>query len=145
MILRPPISSLSDTLCPYTTFFRSSDMARIRTRARKCDGGYILNGGKIWCTNASLADFVTVAAKTGEGDQPGSINFFIVERGMKGFTVGRKEDKMGARGVPSHAIFFEDVFIPDENRVRSEERRVGKACVSTCRSRWSPSPSKKKK
>src|SRR3546814_6146325 len=77
MILRPPISSLSDTLCPYTTFFRSSDVARIRTRARKCDGGYILNGGKIWCTNASLADFVTVAAKTGEGDQPGSINFFI--------------------------------------------------------------------
>src|SRR3546814_15502091 len=130
MILRPPISSLSDTLCPYTTFFRSSDMARIRTRARKCDGGYILNGGKIWCTNASLADFVTVAAKTGEGDQPGSINFFIVERGMKGFTVGRKEDKMGARGVPSHAIFFEDVT--------SEERRVGKECVRPCRSRWPP-------
>ncbi len=99
-----------------------SDVARIRTRAEKCDGGYRLNGGKIWCTNASLADFVTVAARTGTDDRPGSLNFFIVERGMKGFTVGRKEDKMGARGVPSHVLHFDDVFVPEENRLGEEGR-----------------------
>lgn len=99
-----------------------SDVARIRTRADKCDGGYRINGGKIWCTNASLADFIVVAAKTGVQDSPGSINFFIVERGLPGFTVGKKEDKMGARGVPSHAIFFEDVFVSDSQRLGPEGR-----------------------
>src|SRR3546814_8763949 len=49
-----------------------SDVARIRTRARRVDGGYVINGGKIWCTNASLSDFFLVAAKTGEDDTPRS-------------------------------------------------------------------------
>ena len=97
-----------------------SDVAGIKTRALPCDGGYRINGGKIWCTNASLADFVVVAAKTGDRDGSGSINFFIVERGTPGFVVGRKEEKMGARGIPSHAIFFEDVFVPDTQRLGPE-------------------------
>ena len=97
-----------------------SDVAGIKTRALPCDGGYRINGGKIWCTNASLADFVVVAAKTGDRDSSGSINFFIVERGTPGFVVGRKEEKMGARGIPSHAIFFEDVFVPDTQRLGPE-------------------------
>ena len=96
-----------------------SDVAGIQTRASRCEGGYRINGGKIWCTNASLADFVVVAAKTGDQDRTGSINFFIVERGTPGFVVGRKEEKMGARGVPSHAIFFEDVFVPEKPASRS--------------------------
>ena len=97
-----------------------SDVAGIRTRARRCEGGYRLSGGKIWCTNSGVADFVVVAARTGEGDSRGAVNFFIVERGTPGFTVGRKEDKMGARGVPSHALFFEDAFVPEENRLGPE-------------------------
>jgi alkylation response protein AidB-like acyl-CoA dehydrogenase len=97
-----------------------SDVARIRTRAERCDGGYRINGGKIWCTNAGKADIVIVAAKTGEGDSTGSINFFIVERDTPGFTVGRKEDKMGARGIPSHAIFFEDAIVPESQRLGPE-------------------------
>lgn len=99
-----------------------SDVARIRTRAKRTGGGYLINGGKIWCTNAGQSDFFLVAAKTGDDDTPGAINFFIVDAGTPGFTVGRKEDKLGARGVPSHAIFFEDVFVPEENRLGEEGR-----------------------
>ncbi|MGB0555501.1 MAG: acyl-CoA dehydrogenase family protein [Alphaproteobacteria bacterium] len=97
-----------------------SDVAGIKTRATRVEGGYRLNGGKIWCTNSAVSDFIVVAAKTGEGDERGAVNFFIVEAGMEGFSVGRKEDKLGARGVPSSAIFFEDIFIPEENRLGPE-------------------------
>ena len=99
-----------------------SDVSGIRTRARKLDGGYRISGSKIWCTNAAVSDFVLVAAKTGDDDAPGSINLFIVERGMKGFQVGRKEDKMGARGVPSSPLVLDDVVVPAENRLGPEGR-----------------------
>jgi alkylation response protein AidB-like acyl-CoA dehydrogenase len=99
-----------------------SDVAGIRTRARRCEGGYRINGSKIWCTNSPVADFVLVAAKTGDGDGARAINLFIVERGTKGFTIGRKEDKMGARGVPSCPLFLDDVFVPEANRLGEDGR-----------------------
>jgi len=99
-----------------------SDVSGIRTRARRVSGGYRINGSKIWCTNAAVSDFVLVAAKTGEEDNVGSINLFIVERGTPGFEVGRKEDKMGARGVPSSPLFLDDVFVPESNRLGPEGR-----------------------
>lgn len=99
-----------------------SDVAGIRTRARRCDGGYRISGSKIWCTNSPVADFVLVAAKTGESDTAGAINLYIVERGSKGFAVGRKEDKMGARGVPSCPLFLDDVFVPEANRIGEDGR-----------------------
>lgn len=97
-----------------------SDVAGIQTRAERCDGGYRLNGGKIWCTNSLVSDFILVAAKSGGEAARGVINFFIVEPGMKGFEIGAKEDKMGARGIPSCALFFDDVFVPEENRLGPE-------------------------
>ena len=84
-----------------------SDVAGIRTRATRCEGGYRISGSKIWCTNSHIADFVLVAAKTGDSDGARAINLFIVERGSKGFSVGRKEDKMGARGIPSCPLFLD--------------------------------------
>lgn len=92
-----------------------SDVAGIRTRAAPVAGGYRLSGSKIWCTNSHVADFVLVAAKTGDDASAGSLNLFIVERGSKGFVVGRKEEKMGARGVPSCPLFLDDVFVPQAN------------------------------
>lgn len=89
-----------------------SDVAGIRTRAEVVPGGYRLNGTKIWCTNSSVADFIVVAARTGEGEARGQINFFIVERGTPGLTIGLPEKKMGARGVPSCPLFFDDAFVP---------------------------------
>jgi alkylation response protein AidB-like acyl-CoA dehydrogenase len=91
-----------------------SDVSGIRTQAVKVNGGYRINGAKIWCTNSHIADFVLVAAKCADDD---SISLFIVEKGAKGFSVGRKEDKIGARGVPSCPIFLDDVFVADENRL----------------------------
>jgi acyl-CoA dehydrogenase len=96
-----------------------SDVAGIKTRATTVDGGFSLSGSKIWCTNSSVADFVLVAAKTSDEQSTASINLFIVERGSKGFEIGRKEEKMGARGVPSCPLFLDNVFVP-ESRILGE-------------------------
>ena len=98
-----------------------SDVAGIRTRAKRDGKGYRLTGSKIWCTNSGKADFVLVAARTGEEGSRGKINMFIVEKGTPGFEVGAKEDKMGARGVGAHALFFDDAYVPEENRLGDEE------------------------
>jgi acyl-CoA dehydrogenase len=97
-----------------------SDVSGIKTRAEPVPGGYRLSGAKIWCTNSDIADFVLVAAKCKGTDDRDSINLFIVEKGTPGFTVGRKEDKMGARGVPSCPLFFDGAFVPEANRMGAE-------------------------
>ncbi len=100
-----------------------SDVAGIRTRAERVDGGYRLNGAKIWCTNSSVADFVLVAARITDISDPrkrGSLNLFIVERDTPGFAIGPAEDKMGARGVPSCPLFLDDAFVPENNRLGPE-------------------------
>ena len=97
-----------------------SDVSSIKTRAKRVDGGYRLTGAKIWCTNSDVADFVLVGAKCAGLDGKDSINLFIVEKNTPGFSVGRKEDKMGARGVPSCPLFFDDAFVPDANRMGPE-------------------------
>jgi len=99
-----------------------SDVAGIATRAESAPGGYRLNGAKIWCTGAPVADIILVAAKLASADGRGSINLFIIERDTPGFTIGRKEPKMGARGVPSCPLFLDNVFVPEENRLGEEGR-----------------------
>lgn len=96
-----------------------SDVAGIRTQAVPVDGGYRINGSKIWCTNSSVADFIVVAAKVGDGGR-GAINFFIVERDNPGLTIGAPEKKMGARGIPSCPLFFDDCFVPAEAMLGAE-------------------------
>jgi alkylation response protein AidB-like acyl-CoA dehydrogenase len=93
-----------------------SDVAGIRTRAARIDGGYRISGSKIWCTGAAYADYIVVAAKAHAGETD-SIELFIVPRGAPGLTVGRKEEKLGGRGVPSSELFFEDVFVPDADHL----------------------------
>jgi alkylation response protein AidB-like acyl-CoA dehydrogenase len=97
-----------------------SDVAGIRTRARKVDGGYRLSGAKIWCTNSPVSDIILVGARTSEERSARAINLFIVPRGAKGLEIGRKEEKMGARGVPSCPLFLDEVFVPDEDRLGPE-------------------------
>ena len=97
-----------------------SDVSGIKTRAVRSNGGYQLNGAKIWCTNADVADFVLVGAKCAGPDGKDSVNLFIIEKGTPGFSVGRKEDKMGARGVPSCPLFLDDVWVPETNRMGPE-------------------------
>ncbi len=98
-----------------------SDVSGITTTATATSGGYRLNGSKIWCTNSHIADFILVAAKCVKEDgSPIGINLFIVKRDTKGLTIGRKEDKMGARGIPSCPLFFEQMFVPEAARLGPE-------------------------
>jgi len=99
-----------------------SDVAGIRARAEKVPGGYRLNGAKIWCTGAAVADIILLAARVGGADERGVINLFVVPTDSPGLTIGRKEPKMGARGVPSSPLFMDNLFVPEENRLGSEGR-----------------------
>ncbi len=92
-----------------------SDVANIITRAQKRPGGYALTGTKIFATNSSVADFVLVAAKTSPGRGHSNIGLFIMEKGTPGFLVARHENKLGARGVPSCELRFDEAFVPEEN------------------------------
>ncbi|ODV92206.1 hypothetical protein CANCADRAFT_30444 [Tortispora caseinolytica NRRL Y-17796] len=92
-----------------------SDVVSMRTRADKVDGGYLLNGTKMWITNGPTADTLVVYAKTDPAAGKSGITAFIVEKGFKGFKVERKLDKFGMRGSDTGELVFEDVFIPEEN------------------------------
>lgn len=119
-----PKLATGDMRCAFSTTEpqSGSDVAGIVTRAERVDGGYRLNGAKIWCTGAPVADIILVAARIAAADGRGTINLFIVERGTEGFTIGRKEPKMGARGVPSCPLFLDNVFVPEANRLGEEGR-----------------------
>ena len=91
-----------------------SDVGGILTRATPVKGGYQISGNKIWCTNSSVADFVVVAARLDGMEGKRAINFFIVDRGSKGFSIGDPENKMGARGIPSCPLYFDDVFVDQD-------------------------------
>jgi acyl-CoA dehydrogenase len=98
-----------------------SDVSGIKSTARRTGDGYVLNGAKIWATNSDIADFILVAAKTqDERGEPLGINLFIVDKATPGLSVGRKEDKMGARGVPSCPLFFDNALVPANNRLGPE-------------------------
>jgi acyl-CoA dehydrogenase len=100
-----------------------SDVQGIKTKATPVAGGYRLDGAKIWCTNSHVADFILVAAKTADPRGKSEISLFVVEKGAPGFQVGRKEDKMGARGIPSCPLFFDNVFVPEKNRLGPEGKQ----------------------
>jgi isovaleryl-CoA dehydrogenase len=90
-----------------------SDVVGMKMKAEKVEGGYVLNGTKFWITNATHADTLVVYAKTGEGSR--GITTFLIEKGMKGFSIGQKLDKMGMRGSPTAELVFDDCEVPDEN------------------------------
>ena len=90
-----------------------SDVVSMKLKAEKVQGGYVLNGTKFWITNAHFADTLVVYAKTGEGSR--GITTFLVEKGMPGFSLGQKLDKMGMRGSPTGELVFSDCEVPDEN------------------------------
>jgi len=96
--------------------FAGSDVAGIKAKSEKADGGYILNGHKIFSTNGGVASLYTVLAKTGEK----GLTFFIVERNQDGVSVGRSEDKLGFRASDTSEVILEDVMIPEANRLGEE-------------------------
>ncbi|MEA3132860.1 MAG: isovaleryl-CoA dehydrogenase [Gammaproteobacteria bacterium] len=90
-----------------------SDVVSMTLRAEPQGDRYVLNGAKFWITNAPEADTLVVYARTSSA--AGGISAFIVERGMKGFSVSKKLDKMGMRGSDTAELVFEDCEIPGEN------------------------------
>lgn len=94
-----------------------SDATSQKTTAIDQGDHYLLNGTKNWITNGSSASTYIVIAQTNVEAGHKGINAFIVERGMNGFIVGAKEDKLGIRGSDTHTLLFNDVKIPKENRI----------------------------
>ncbi|NDF59764.1 MAG: acyl-CoA dehydrogenase [Crocinitomicaceae bacterium] len=94
-----------------------SDATSQRTTAVDMGDHYLLNGTKNWITNGSSASIYLVIAQTNPELGHKGINVLIVERGMEGFVVGAKEDKMGIRGSDTHTLLFNDVKVPKENRI----------------------------
>lgn len=97
-----------------------SDAAAIRTSAKKVKDGYILNGTKHFITNGGIADVYTVFATRDPSQGSDAIEAFIVEGCWDGVKAGKKEKKMGIRASHTAQVHFEDVFVPEENRLGQE-------------------------
>ena len=94
-----------------------SDATSQSTTAIDKGGHYLLNGTKNWITNGSTASVYLVIAQTDVEKGHKGINAFIVEKGVDGFVVGPKENKLGIRGSDTHSLMFTDVKVPKENRI----------------------------
>jgi hypothetical protein len=97
-----------------------SDAAAMKTKAVKEGNHWILNGSKLFITNGSLAEIHVVLAITNPEDKRNGISAFILEKGMEGFQVGKKEDKLGIRSADTSELIFEDVKVPAENIIGEE-------------------------
>ncbi|MBV9044075.1 MAG: isovaleryl-CoA dehydrogenase [Alphaproteobacteria bacterium] len=92
-----------------------SDVVSMKLKADKRGDHYVLNGTKMWITNAPHADTLVIYAKTDKDAGPRGITAFLVEKGFKGFRVAQKLDKLGMRGSDTAELVFEDCEVPEEN------------------------------
>jgi isovaleryl-CoA dehydrogenase len=92
-----------------------SDVVSMKLRAEKKGDRYVLNGTKMWITNAPEADTLVVYAKTDPNAGPKGITAFLIERDFKGFSTAQKLDKLGMRGSDTAELVFEDCEVPEEN------------------------------
>jgi alkylation response protein AidB-like acyl-CoA dehydrogenase len=97
-----------------------SDATSQRTTAEDKGDYYLVNGTKNWITNGNSASIYIVIAQTDVAKRHKGINALIIEKGMPGFVVGKKEDKMGIRGSDTHSLMFTDVKVPKANRIGDE-------------------------
>ena len=94
-----------------------SDATSQQTTAIDKGNHYLINGTKNWITNGGRSDVYIVIAQTDRSKGSKGINAFIIEKGMAGFEIGPKEDKLGIRGSDTHTLQFNDVKVPKENRI----------------------------
>jgi len=92
-----------------------SDVVSMKLKAEKKGDRYILNGTKFWITNAPYADVLVVYAKTQPDAGSKGITAFLIEKGMKGFSIGQHIEKVGMRGSPTAELVFDDCEVPEEN------------------------------
>jgi len=101
-----------------------SDAVSIKTSARKKGDRYILNGTKTFITNGPIADVILLYAKTDKEKGPKGITAFIIEKGFKGFSTGKRIEKMGHRGSPTGELILEDCEVPEENVLFGENKGI---------------------
>ncbi|HVC65191.1 MAG TPA: acyl-CoA dehydrogenase family protein, partial [Candidatus Dormibacteraeota bacterium] len=89
-------------------------------RAVRRGDRYVLNGSKMWVTNGSHAGVITVFVTTDPGKRAKGVTALLIEPGLKGFTVGKAERKLGIHGSPTVALHFSDCEVPVENRLGAE-------------------------
>jgi alkylation response protein AidB-like acyl-CoA dehydrogenase len=111
--LRPAVRGEKVATFALTEPNAGSDLGAIQCRASKVDGGWVINGAKTWISNAPVADFLTVGART--SDEPGlkSIALFFVDASAEGFVVGKPIEKLGVRSSLTSQVNFDDCFVPD--------------------------------
>jgi alkylation response protein AidB-like acyl-CoA dehydrogenase len=97
-----------------------SDIHSMRTRAVRKGDSYIINGQKCFITNGSVADTISLFAYTDPPKKSKGISVFAVDRGSKGLIYGKNENKMGMRGCVNSHLFFEDLIVPEKNRIGKE-------------------------
>ncbi|HHN47110.1 MAG TPA: acyl-CoA dehydrogenase [Planctomycetes bacterium] len=97
-----------------------SDAAGIRTSAKKDGDHYVINGTKQWISNGGEAEIYTVFAMTAPEKGARGASCFVLEKGMPGFSFGKKEDKLGIRGSTTRELVFQDVKVPEANRLGRE-------------------------
>ena len=97
-----------------------SDAASIVTTATRCDGGYRISGQKSWISNAGTADLYVVFAKTDPTKRSGGVSAFLIQKGAEGMTFGAPMKKMGQRAIVCREIFFDNAFVPEEDRLGEE-------------------------
>lgn len=101
-----------------------SDVVNMRLKATKAEGGFVLNGNKMWITNGPDAEVLVVYAKTDPEAGAKGITAFIVEKGYAGFSTAQKLDKLGMRGSNTCELVFDDCFVPQENILGEINRGV---------------------
>lgn len=112
--LRPAIRGEKIGTFALTEAGAGSDLGAMRTRARRVDGGWVLNGGKTWITSAPVADFLTVGARTSDEPGLGSIGLFLLDASTPGFSVGRPIEKLGTRSSLTSEVSIDDCRVPTE-------------------------------
>jgi alkylation response protein AidB-like acyl-CoA dehydrogenase len=97
-----------------------SDAASLKTKATKVDGGWRLNGSKMFTSNGTVADFITVVASTDLSLGAKGLELFVVDTKSEGFSVSGKLDKLSVRSSDTAALSFDDMFVPDDHMLSSE-------------------------
>ena len=112
---RPPLTALATTEPD-----AGSDVASIRTTARRDDGGYVLSGQKSWISNGGVADYYVVVVTVAPGSGYRGVTAFVLERGDEGFSWGPPMRKMGQRAIINTELFLNDVCVPADRRLGDE-------------------------
>ncbi|MCK6529961.1 acyl-CoA dehydrogenase family protein [Myxococcota bacterium] len=118
--LQPMVERLGFAAYAVTEPGAGSDVAAAKTTARRDGDTYVINGTKMWITNAGVADWYFVLAKTDPDAGVKGFSGFIVDRASPGITVGKKEMNMGQRASDTRGLTFEDVVVPAANRLGEE-------------------------